>query len=53
MVMRAEGDDGVMNGGSRCRWPATRAATGCYAMRGQWWTPSSTRTAMEVDGGGA
>jgi hypothetical protein len=53
LVTHVEEDGHAVNGGSRRRWPATWATTGCKVTRGRWWTRLSTRMAMEGDGGGA
>jgi hypothetical protein len=38
MVTHVEEDGSAVNGGSRRRWPATWAATGCNVTRGRWRT---------------
>jgi hypothetical protein len=53
MTTHIKEDGGAVNGGSRHRWPATWATTGCNGTRGRCRTRSSTRMAMDGDSGGA
>jgi hypothetical protein len=47
-----EEDGDVVNGGSRCCWPATRAAIGCNLTRERQLIRCSTWAVMGVDDGG-